>query len=154
MFTMPSLEKILLVEDDFVDAKIFKRAIKSISSDKYKVEHKENGREALIFIKNSQKIDRPDLIFLDINMPIMSGLEFLQEIKADEELKKIPVVMLTTSDDHKDKQICFGLSAAGYFVKKSDYEEFELMLKTISSYWDKNELLRQAKMKFTSFSKI
>lgn len=138
---MHSLEKILLIEDDFVDAKIFTRAVKTVSGDKYKVEHKENGREALNFIKNSPKINCPDLIFLDINMPIMSGLEFLREIKSDEELKKIPVIMLTTSDDEKDKRICFGLSAAGYFVKKSDCKEFESMLETILLYWNKNELL-------------
>jgi CheY-like chemotaxis protein len=137
---MPALKKFLLVEDDPVDAKIFKRALNTFAEGKYQFEHKVNGKEAYEYIKSSPGSERPDLIFLDINMPVMNGIEFLQKIKFDDELKKIPVVILTTSDDIHDRERCFSLSAAGYFTKKSDLDEFEKMLTTISRYWEENML--------------
>jgi DNA-binding NarL/FixJ family response regulator len=70
----------------------------------------------------------------------MNGIEFLKIIKADDELKKIPVVVLTTSEDTEDKFETFGLSVAGYIVKPADYKKFVEAIRTVNLYWTLSEL--------------
>ena len=76
-------------------------------------------------------------------MPRMNGLEFLEEIKKDEYLKMIPVVMLTTSKDSKDKADSYALGAAGYMVKPVDYQHFVAMIKALDQYWTMNEIANE-----------
>ena len=79
------------------------------------------------------------LILLDLNMPRMNGTEFLAAIKADELLRAIPVVVLTTSQEDRDRLRAFGLSAAGYMVKPVDYPQFVDVIRTLRDYWMKSE---------------
>jgi CheY-like chemotaxis protein len=128
---------ILLVEDDQVDVMTVRRALKELHVTN-RLEHMENGEDALAFLRDTTK-DRPCLILLDLNMPIMNGIEFLQEVKTDAELKCIPVVVLTTSDEQKDKLESFKLGIAGYMRKPVDYRQFVEIIRTIDAYWTISE---------------
>lgn len=128
---------ILLVEDDQVDAMTVRRALKELHVAN-RLEHVENGEEALAYLRDSEK-ERPCLILLDINMPVMNGIEFLQAVKAAPELKRIPVVALTTSDEQKDKVETFELGVAGYMRKPVDYQQFVEIIRTIDAYWTLSE---------------
>jgi CheY-like chemotaxis protein len=128
---------ILLVEDDQVDAMTVRRALKELHVAN-RLEHVENGEEALAYLRDSER-ERPCLILLDINMPVMNGIEFLQVVKAAPELKRIPVVALTTSDEQKDKVETFELGVAGYMRKPVDYQQFVEIIRTIDAYWTISE---------------
>jgi CheY-like chemotaxis protein len=135
---MRNLKPILLVEDDSVDVMMVKRALKDLNVTNLLV-HTPNGKEAFEYLTGEGN-ERPCIILLDLNMPKMNGVEFLKVIKADDELKKIPVVVLTTSRDTEDKFETFGLSAAGYIVKPTDYKKFVEAMRTIDIYWTLSEL--------------
>ena len=135
---MRNMKPILLVEDDTVDAMTVKRALKDIKVTNG-LPHVANGEEALEYLRG-QGNKKPCIILLDLNMPKMSGIEFLKIVKADEELKKIPVVVLTTSQDEQDKIESFELSVAGYIVKPTDYKKFVEVVMTIELYWTLSEL--------------
>lgn len=133
-----SAKPILLVEDDRVDAMIIKRALKEI-----KVANRlyitNNGEEAMAFLRDSTK-EQPCIILLDLNMPRMSGIEFLSVVKQDKVLKRIPVVVLTSSREDQDKMDSFNLGVAGYMIKPVDYQQFVEVVKTIDLYWTLSEL--------------
>ncbi len=135
---MKSHKPILLVEDDQVDAMTVKRALKDINITN-RLDITSNGEEALNFLKNSDN-EQPGIILLDINMPKMNGIEFLQIAKNDEDLKKIPVVVLTTSKEDRDRVDSFKLGVAGYMIKPIDYMKFVEVVKTIDLYWSLSEL--------------
>ena len=98
-----------------------------------------NGEEALSYLRNSAN-RRPCVILLDLNMPKMNGIEFLTIAKQDELLRKIPVVILTTSREDQDKMDSFNLGISGYMVKPVDYKRFVEVVKTIDLYWTLSEL--------------
>jgi CheY-like chemotaxis protein len=135
---MRNLKPILLVEDDSVDVMMVKRALKDLNVTNLLVQTP-NGKEAFEYLTGEGN-ERPCIILLDLNMPKMNGVEFLKIIKADDELKKIPVVVLTTSRDTEDKFETFELSAAGYIVKPADYKKFVEAMRTIDVYWTLSEL--------------
>lgn len=135
---MRSLKPILLIEDDDVDAMTVKRALKELKVINQLV-HKTNGQEALDYLCEADS-KQPCVILLDLNMPKMNGIEFLKIAKADEELKKIPVIVLTTSKGEQDKVESFDLSVAGYIVKPTDYAKFIEVIRTIDLYWTLSEL--------------
>lgn len=128
---------ILLIEDDLVDQMTVKRAFKEL-----KVINEllvaNNGEEGLEVLKDETK-DRPGIILLDLNMPKMNGIEFLQEVKNYKEFKTIPVIVLTTSKHEKDKVESFNLGVSGYMVKPVDYEQFLEIIKSIRKYWSFSE---------------
>ena len=128
---------ILLVEDDHVDAMTVRRALKELRVGN-SLEHVENGEEALDYLSNPDN-KRPCLILLDLNMPVMNGIEFLQSIKKLPELKRIPVVALTTSDEQEDKVDSFELGVAGYMRKPVEYQQFVEIIRTIDAYWTISE---------------
>jgi len=132
-----SSRPILLVEDDRVDAMTVKRALKDLKVTNPLV-NTPNGEEALGHLRNDSN-EKPCVILLDLNMPRMNGIELLKIIKADDELKKIPVVVLTTSQDTHDKVDTFGLSVAGYIVKPTDYKKFVETMRAIDIYWTLSE---------------
>jgi DNA-binding NarL/FixJ family response regulator len=115
-----------------------KRALRDVHVTNQLV-HTGNGEEALEYLKNESN-RRPYVILLDLNMPKMNGIEFLKTIKSDEALKKIPVVVLTTSKDEHDIAESFKLGVAGYMVKSVDYESSVETIKTIVLYWILSEL--------------
>ena len=129
---MQRSQKILLVEDDFVDVMTIKRALKDIGVDN-EVVHFTNGEEAFAYL--SSKEEKPCIIIMDLNTPRMSGIEFLKIVKSNRELKMIPAVVLTTSNNEKDIAESFEYNADGYMVKPADYEEFVETMRTIRDYW-------------------
>ncbi len=135
---MRSSKPILLVEDDQVDAMTVKRALKEIHVTN-RLDITNNGEEALAFLRNPENA-KPGIILLDLNMPKMNGIEFLKIAKKDGDLKKIPVVVLTTSKEDQDKVDSFNLGVAGYMIKPVDYLQFVEVVKTIDLYWTLSEL--------------
>lgn len=131
-------KSILLVEDDQVDVMTVKRALKEIHVTN-PVVNKENGEEALKYLRDP-KSEKPCIILLDLNMPIMNGIEFLQEAKQDAQLRRIPVVVLTTSEEQQDKVNSFDLGVAGYMAKPVDYRQFVEVMRTIDAYWTISEM--------------
>lgn len=129
---------ILLAEDDKVDAMTVKRALKEIHVTNSLV-IVENGEEALEYLKNTNN-EKPGIILLDLNMPKMNGIEFLRIAKKDNDIKMIPVVVLTSSKEEEDKVESFNLGVAGYMIKPVDYKKFVEVVKTIHLYWTLSEL--------------
>lgn len=129
---------ILLVEDEAVDAMTVQRAFEELKITNHLV-HKPNGEEALGYLRNKDN-KRPCIILLDLGMPKMNGIELLKIIKADSSLRKIPVIVLTTSKEDQDKVESFKLSAAGYMVKDTEYKRFAEIIRTIDLYWTLSEL--------------
>ncbi|MBW2709268.1 MAG: response regulator [Deltaproteobacteria bacterium] len=113
---MKSSKPILLVEDDRVDAMTVKRALKEIKVTN-RLDVVENGEAALSFLRNPEH-EKPGIILLDLNMPKMNGIEFLEIAKKDDTLKRIPVVVLTTSKEDQDKVDSFNFGVAGYMLSE------------------------------------
>ncbi len=134
---MRGARPILLVEDDKVDAMAVKRAVKELNIAN-KLEHVGDGEQALEFLRHPGN-DTPCLILLDINMPRMNGIEFLRVAKADEQLRRIPVIVLTTSKEDQDKFDSFNLGVAGYMIKPADYLKFVDVVRAIDVYWTISE---------------
>ena len=128
----------MLVEDDLGDVTIIKKVLKELEIKNEPI-HSNNGEEALDYL-TSEANEKPCIIFLDLNMPRMNGIEFLKAIKADEKLKNIPVIALTTSQDGGDIEKCFQLGVAGYTVKPVNYTRFVKAIAIINLYWMLNEM--------------
>ncbi len=97
-----------------------------------------DGVEALEFVRRQGRYadaPRPDLVLLDLNMPRKDGREVLEELKADEDLKRIPVVILTTSDQEEDVLRAYNAHANCYITKPIDLEQFMKVIKTIEAFW-------------------
>lgn len=132
--------EILFVEDSKDDAILTIRAL-SKSGFTNKLHHVVNGAEALDFLyctgiyagRDSQQ--HPKLILLDLKMPKVSGLQVLEKVKSDPNLKTIPVVMLTSSKEGPDIEKCFELGANSYIVKPVDSDNFFHAIKEIGLYW-------------------
>jgi CheY-like chemotaxis protein len=135
---MKSKKPILLVEDDAVDVMSIKRAL-NILKVINPIHVAGNGEEALAQLRNPE-IPLPCLILLDLNMPRMGGLEFLTIVKADENLRRIPIVVLTSSREEQDIFASFDKSVAGYLVKPVGDDQFVAVVKTIDLYWTLSEL--------------
>lgn len=128
-----SLE-ILLVEDDEVDVMQLTRAFRK-KGFTHKLHIARDGVEALDMLRGKFSI-RPQIILLDINLPKMSGLELLREIRADVKLKNITVFILSTSSDLQDKNRAYEMNVAGYIVKPVSAEKFSMALDQLNSYWN------------------
>lgn len=133
----------LLIDDDEVDVMTVKRAFKknNITSPLYTAS---NGIEALAMLRGK---DMPKLlpgqrrlILLDLNMPKMGGIEFLRELRADPELRALPVIVLTTSNEDKDKVEAYNLNVAGYIIKPVTFSKFVEAVATLNKYWTLNEM--------------
>ncbi len=135
---MQNLKPILLVEDDSVDAMTVKRSLKELNVANGLV-CTTNGEEALQYLENENNT-KPGVILLDLNMPKMNGLEFLRVVKDNELLRKIPIVVLTTSKEERDVVESFELSVAGYMVKPVDYKKFVEIIRAIDMYWTLSRL--------------
>jgi CheY-like chemotaxis protein len=130
---------ILLVEDDMVDVKNVKRAFQkaNIANPLY-VAH--NGVEALEMLRTGKVPGARRLILLDLNMPKMNGIEFLQELRADPTIANSTVVVLTTSNDDKDKVAAYDLHVAGYLLKPVTFINFVDVVVALNKYWALVEL--------------
>lgn len=128
---------ILLVEDNQGDARLAQEALKD-SKVKNKLHVVYDGIEAMDFLlkRNEYKnAIRPDLIILDLNLPKKDGREVLAEIKADEDLKRIPVVILTISKAEEDILKSYNLHANCYITKPLDLDKFMEVVKSIEDFW-------------------
>ena len=135
---MQNSKPILLVEDDRVDAMTVERALKGLKV-RNPLVHSINGEQALAYLRDEGN-GKPCVILLDLNMPKMNGIEFLRIVKANSVLKKIPIVVLTTSKEKEDIAESFKLGTAGYMVKPADYEKFVEIIEAIYLYWTLSEL--------------
>lgn len=134
---MKNSSPVLLVEDDAVDVMTVRRALRELNvTNPLHVMH--NGEEALAFLRVPGRL-MPGLILLDLNMPRMNGIEFLEAVKHDPVLCRIPVVVLTTSQEEQDRVNSFRCSAAGYMLKPVDYRQFVEVIQTIEHYWSLSE---------------
>ncbi len=142
---MPArLLNILLVEDDELDVISVQRAF-SKSNISNPVFIAENGIEALKILRGESEKAKPypldrRLILLDLNMPRMNGMEFLRELRADSRLSMLPVVVLTTSNEERDRVDAYRLNVAGYILKPVTLANFFEMMATLNSYWSMSEL--------------
>lgn len=134
---MNNNKPILLVEDDLIDSMTVKRALKEIKITN-NIILAENGEVALEQLESMNPL--PCIILLDLNMPKMGGLEFLEIIKQDKKLKSIPVIILTTSKQEKDKTESYKHSIAGYIAKPVDYMQFVEAIRLLNLYWTLSEL--------------
>jgi chemotaxis family two-component system response regulator Rcp1 len=131
---------LLLVEDNPGDVRLTQEALMQNELD-LKLHVAFDGEQALDFLYKRagyENSPRPDLILMDINIPKYSGIEVLEKIKGDPALKKIPVVMLTTSDTNNDVSKCYELGANAYTIKPLDFENFITMINSIYNFWFMN----------------
>jgi DNA-binding response OmpR family regulator len=135
---MQNSKPILLIEDDDVDVMTVNRALRDSEVTNQLVSIGD-GEEALEHLRD-ESATKPGIILLDLNMPKMDGAEFLKIVKADNALKKIPVVILTTSNSDRDVIKSFELGAAGYMVKSVDYEKFVETIRAIDRYWSLSKM--------------
>ena len=129
--------EILLVEDSPGDVRLTQEALKD-SKLYNNLNVVPDGVEAIAFLRRQGEYanaPRPDLILLDLNLPRMDGRQVLQEIKNDENLKRIPVVVLTTSSNETDIFITYNLHANCYISKPVDFTQFINVVKSIESFW-------------------
>jgi len=131
---------ILLIEDDTIEVMKFKRVLKKLGLN-HKIIEANDGGEALSILKD--KVVIPDVVILDLNMPKINGIEFLQILKADDYLKYIPAIILTTSNNHKDVLECYKIGIAGYVLKPLKYEDYVDRIRIMLEYWSSNELISQ-----------
>jgi two-component system, chemotaxis family, response regulator Rcp1 len=129
--------EILLVEDNLGDMRLTQEALKE--GKVYNNLHwAKDGVEALDFLKRPgtfEKAPRPDIILLDLNLPRKDGREVLEEIKTDQDLKQIPVVVLTTSKAEEDVLRSYALHANCYVTKPVDLEKFIVVVQSIDRFW-------------------
>lgn len=133
---MSGIIHIMLVEDDDVDIEIVKRAF-----EKNKIQNPlhiaRNGEEALRMLRGSEseRIPFPKIVLLDLNMPKMSGLEFLKIVREDEALKKLNIFIMTTSSEESDKIKAYHFNVAGYILKPLQFDKFVSAVSVLNSYW-------------------
>lgn len=129
---------IMIVEDDEVDIENIKRVFKKHSVTN-KIFYASDGQDALNQLRGEQGAEKavpmPSVILLDINMPKMNGLEFLQEIRKDPNLQHLPVFIFTTSNNEQDKMEAYRLNVAGYILKPMQFSAFAEALSTLDAYW-------------------
>ena len=125
---------ILLVEDDEVDVMNVQRAFQKnhISNPLFIAG---NGEEALERLRGGEIPRERRMVLLDLNMPRMNGIEFLRALRADPELQHTSVVVLTTSNDERDKIDAFNLNVAGYLLKPVTFNNFCDVMATLNKYW-------------------
>ncbi|CAM3566837.1 response regulator [Zobellia roscoffensis] len=130
---------ILLIEDDAIEVMKLQRTVKKLEL-KHNIIETKNGEDALEILKSGNRL--PDIILLDLNMPRMNGIEFLSILRADDVLKYLPTVILTTSENRADLLECYKIGVAGYVIKPLKYEEYESKLHKVLQYWDINQLVK------------
>lgn len=129
--------EILLIEDDDIDAKAMQRSFRERDITN-PIRRAKDGMHALQILRGDdeqEKVRHPFLIILDLNMPRMSGIEFLEELRKDRSIKNSIVFVLTTSNDDRDKIEAYEKNVAGYMLKSKVGEEFENLIEMLDLYW-------------------
>ena len=128
---------ILLVEDNLGDVRLTREALREADV-AVELTAVPDGEQALAFLRAEGEhagATRPDLILLDLNLPKKNGLEVLEEIKRDPELRSTPVIMLTTSSSARDIAACYDRGVNCYVVKPLDLDDFTRLVQAINSFW-------------------
>lgn len=131
---MRTTSKILLVEDNLADVELTKIAFEN-QNIRSEIVHCADGKVALDFLRD-HSIDGFSYVLLDLNMPRLNGLDLLKICKQDPVLKKLPVIVFTTSASHTDVQQCYEHGANAYVLKPVDLEEFDRTISAINSFWN------------------
>ncbi len=129
--------QILLVEDNPGDIRLTQEALKESQTDIH-LDVVSDGEQALDFLmKRNKYLDalRPHIILLDLNLPRKNGIEVLKEVKSNDSLKKIPIIVLTTSDADHDISKAYNLHANCYILKPVDFDDFAKVIKLVETYW-------------------
>jgi two-component system, chemotaxis family, response regulator Rcp1 len=129
--------EILLVEDNMADVRLTEEALREAPAP-YSLHVIRDGEEAMAFLRHDgpyKDVPRPDIILLDLNMPRKGGREVLAEIKADPDLRRIPVIILTTSADTEDIRQAYDLHANSYLVKPVDLSRFFTVISALEGFW-------------------
>lgn len=129
--------EILLVEDNAADVRLTEEVVRKTGKT-CSLRVARDGEQALQMLRREGQYHdqpRPDLILLDLNLPRKDGREVLAEVKEDPDLRRIPVVVLTTSKADRDVMTCYGLHANSYITKPVDLDEFEEVIKGLEKYW-------------------
>ena len=134
--------RVLLVEDNPADVRLTQEALRDAQF-AGTVHVARDGADAIDYLRRSitdagdeaTKTEFPDLVLLDLNLPRKDGREVLREIKSEQRLSLIPVVVLTTSDSPTDVTACYGLHANAYVTKPRDFDEFEQTVARIGEFW-------------------
>jgi CheY-like chemotaxis protein len=127
---------VLLVEDNPGDIRLMREALRNGLTKK--LEAVEDGEEALAYLRRQHpygNAPKPDLIFLDLNLPKKDGREVLNEIKRDEQLRRIPVVILTTSEAERDVSHAYEHHANCYIKKPTDLDEYMEVIRACENFW-------------------
>jgi len=138
--TSGNIPKVMLIDDNSGEVIILKAALKRISTEQVDFEAYQNPITALEHLQELSKTangkkDLPNLILLDLNMPEMNGTEILKILKADELLRVIPIVIMTTSSIEEELKKCYDLFANSVMQKPMDFDDYVKMLDTITVYW-------------------
>jgi len=132
--------RFLLIDDDSDDRELFSEALAAV--DPISVcDRAPDGPEALGKLAN-QAQQKPDMIFLDINLPVMSGWQILKQLKRTEDYRQIPVIMYSTSSNPRDKDIAKDLGALCFFTKPSSYQTLKGMLEIVVANMNQNQVAR------------
>lgn len=123
---------VLFAEDDREDWILIQEAMKDCDC-KLRVERVENGQQLLDRLRDGHRM--PDVVMLDLQMPLMDGQEALREIRSDPKLRHLPVIVMTTSKLEADIFQSFHDGANSYVVKPINYEDLETLLKSVKKYW-------------------
>jgi CheY-like chemotaxis protein len=129
--------EVLLVEDSPGDVRLTQEAFREFSKP-VRLHLAADGIEAMAFLRREDDYansPRPDLILLDLNLPKMDGREVLALIKRDQDLKIIPTIILTTSDDEADVMISYQLQANCYLRKPAHWDAFDSLVRSINAFW-------------------
>ena len=130
---------IILVDDDDVDVMNVQRSFAK-GHIKNPIWVAQDGISALSLLRSGQVPPARRLVLLDLNMPRMNGIEFLRQVRADPRLHMTPVVVLTTSNDDRDKVEAYNLNVAGYLLKPVTFQAFVELIETVNTYWSIAEL--------------
>ncbi|MCC5918339.1 MAG: response regulator [Cryomorphaceae bacterium] len=128
---------ILLVEDNEMEATLFKEVLSQLDLAE-NIDHKPNGSAAFIHLQQMAKNKKsalPNLIIMDLNMPIMDGQETLAAIKSDPDLRHIPVILLTTNNEPKNVRLAYQHCANAYLIKPDNAVDMEKMGRAIRDFW-------------------
>lgn len=129
--------RVLLVEDDFDDVMLVEQSLKN-NDFAVDMHHVPNGQACLEYLYemvDTQSDEMPDVVLLDLNMPVLDGRETMAKIASDEKLRHLPVLVLTTSTDEEEVLNMYKLRCSSYIQKSVDFSEFHETIKEITHYW-------------------